>query len=275
MNGWVVTGVNKAHNNIGIVYRDSTQADFELSEVHNSSRRSSGASTQFDTGESFFLDETRKTRRDVDDVFLFDNSALKSVPDTRAHTGPSFDKTLLLLDQSVPTSHVRTTNPQDLSPTTALEMWERNETFQDLTQLIAEERTSSSSTPCYLTDTVAESGSTGNMSTSPTWVPGHPTKRPYDPSMAGPSSSGLPAKMCCVDDAVPSPPRVEQYSKMRVRNNEASKRSRMTRKEKEQEMEKKCQELEQDNQMLRIKAKNLEELIDTLKKQLITAIVKK
>lgn len=67
----------------------------------------------------------------------------------------------------------------------------------------------------------------------------------------------------------------QRYSDMRNKNNMASRRSRMTRKDKELEMERKAAELEQDNELLRIKVKSLEELTEKLKRHLINSIVKK
>lgn len=283
MDRWIVskTKVSKNHSNIGIVYRDTTQADYEFSDVHNSSRRSSGASTQLDTGESFFVDETKKTLCDPDDVF-FDlaPAAVRTVSDPRTISGGPKDKTLLLLDKPIIShalSHSSMPSSHDMSPTTAvLELWERNETFQDLTQLIEEERSSSSSTPCFPPDSMTDKGPVGSLRDSPGWMAGHPStsKRPFDPCEAGSSTSAPAAKACCLDRGV-HPPRADQYTKMRVRNNEASKRSRMTRREKEQELEQKALELEQENQVLTIQVKNLEEVIETLKKRLINAIIKK
>lgn len=281
MDRWILTGVSKSHSNIGIVYRDTTQADYEFSDVHNSPRSSSsGASTQLDTGESFFIDETKKPLCGPDDVFFdLPPANLRAVSNPKRVSGGPKDKTLLLLEKPVTSqalSHSSAPNSHDLSPTTAvLELWERNETFQDLTQLIEEEQSSSSSL-CFPPDSTGDKGPAGSLGVDSGWMTAHPytSKRPFSPCDSAPFASARAAKACRMDCTV-HPPGVDQYTKMRVRNNEASKRSRMTRKEKEQEMELKAQELEQENQVLSIQVKNLEEVIETLKKRLINAIVKK
>ncbi|XP_013787651.1 uncharacterized protein LOC106471587 isoform X2 [Limulus polyphemus] len=67
----------------------------------------------------------------------------------------------------------------------------------------------------------------------------------------------------------------DRYQEMRRKNNMASRRSRMTRKEKEKEMEEQSRHLEQENDTLRVKIKKLEEVIEELKKHLISVIVEK
>ncbi|XP_076341422.1 uncharacterized protein LOC143241974 [Tachypleus tridentatus] len=65
------------------------------------------------------------------------------------------------------------------------------------------------------------------------------------------------------------------YHTMRKKNNEASRKSRMTRKEKEREMEVQAEHLDTENNMLRIRVQRLEEVIADLKQYLINVIVKK
>ncbi|CAM1154170.1 Uncharacterised protein g11099 [Pycnogonum litorale] len=64
-----------------------------------------------------------------------------------------------------------------------------------------------------------------------------------------------------------------KYSEMRRKNNIASRKSRMSRKEHIIDQEAKCNELESENEILRIKVEKLEELTAELKKQLIKCVV--
>lgn len=66
-----------------------------------------------------------------------------------------------------------------------------------------------------------------------------------------------------------------KHRDMRKKNNIASQRSRMTRKEREREMENKEKFLEQENQMLRIKVSKLEELTGALKNKLFKSVLGK
>ncbi|XP_037279372.2 uncharacterized protein LOC119172398 isoform X2 [Rhipicephalus microplus] len=277
---WSVTGMAKNHHCISVVYRDTTQADYDASgEAVNrsSSRHASSSSNHLDTD-------------------------LNSP--TRMYNGLAQDKVLTSLDKPA----TETALPgQAFSPAT-MDMWEQNETFQDLEKLIQEGKGPTvlppvSSQSCYIlpsslpshqisstsSGTTVLASPSRSCSSSPsttsqtTWQPQSPpsssattttpvsVKRPLSPVCEpGPSHAG--GRCSPKLQKVEEPPR---YSDMRVKNNMASRRSRMTRKEKELEMEKRASELEQENELLRIKVKNLEELTDRLKKHLISSIVKK
>ncbi|XP_037517590.1 D site-binding protein isoform X2 [Rhipicephalus sanguineus] len=279
LSSWSVTGMAKNHHCISVVYRDTTQADYDASGDainRSSSRHASTGSNHLDTD-------------------------LNSP--TRMYNGLAQDKVLTSLDK--PTAETGLPG-QAFSPA-SIEMWEQNETFQDLSELIQEGKAPAvlppaSSQSCYtLPSSVPShqisSTSSGTVSAAPsrscnsspsttsqtTWQLQPPpastattttavsVKRPLSPvSEPGPShaSGRCSPKLQKLEE----PPR---YTDMRVKNNIASRRSRMTRKEKELEMEKRASELEQENELLRIKVKNLEELTDRLKKHLISSIVKK
>lgn len=332
LSAWSVTGMAKNHHCISVVYRDTTQADYDVSGEtfnHSSPRHASASSNHLDTGDSsFFFDDLTKPHVGssnlkesalpsyvpMDDVFLFDLPHLESLPTdlpspTRMYNGLPQEKVLTPLDK--PTAETALPG-QAYSPAT-MDMWEQNETFQDLSELIQEGKSTTvlppvSSQSCYTlpshsSHSVPSSSSSGalsapsssscNSSPSPasqtTWQlqpppPGPPpastattttvsVKRPISPiGEPGPShASGRCSPKLQKLEELPQP----RYSEMRVKNNMASRRSRMTRKEKEIEMEKRASELEQENEILRIKVKNLEELTDRLKKHLINSIVKK
>lgn len=324
---WSVTGMAKNHHCISVVYRDTTQADYDASgEAVNrsSSRHASSSSNHLDTGDaSFFFDDLAKPYVEssnlkesaqppfvpLDDSFLFDLSHFETLPTdlnspTRMYNGLAQDKVLTSLDKPA----TETALPgQAFSPAT-MDMWEQNETFQDLEKLIQEGKGPTvlppvSSQSCYIlpsslpshqisstsSGTTVPASPSRSCSSSPsttsqtTWQPQSPpsssattttpvsVKRPLSPVCEpGPSHAG--GRCSPKLQKVEEPPR---YSDMRVKNNMASRRSRMTRKEKELEMEKRASELEQENELLRIKVKNLEELTDRLKKHLISSIVKK
>ncbi|GLG97735.1 Uncharacterized protein GBIM_04432 [Gryllus bimaculatus] len=65
-----------------------------------------------------------------------------------------------------------------------------------------------------------------------------------------------------------------RYRELRDRNNEASRKSRQNRKAREEEMKVQAAQLEVENQRLKIRAEELEKLVDTLRKALLTAMVK-
>ncbi|KAH6930245.1 hypothetical protein HPB50_012257 [Hyalomma asiaticum] len=328
-NTWSVTGMAKNHHCVSIVYRDTTQADYLSGETfnHSSSRHASTSSNHIDTGDSsFFFDDLTKPLVEssnpkesalppfvpLDDIF--DISHFASLPTdlhspTRVYIGVAQDKALAPLDK--PTAETGLPG-QAFSPST-MEMWEQNETFQDLSELIQEGNSATglppvSSQSCYTlpsqpshsisstsSGTVSATSSRScNSSPSPanqtswqlqslphvsplpsaaatTTTTAVSVKRPLSPvSEPGPSHASGP---CSKLQKLEEPP--PRYTDMRVKNNLASRRSRMTRKEKELEMEKRASELEQQNEVLRIQVKNLEELTEKLKKHLINSIVKK
>ncbi|XP_077562710.1 uncharacterized protein LOC144178608 isoform X1 [Haemaphysalis longicornis] len=319
----------KNHHCISVVYRDTTQADYDVSgETYNhpSPRHTSTSSSHLDTGDSsFFLDDLRKpslgssdlkesalpSLQQLDDVFLFDLPNLgplsTDLPSpTRLYGGLTTDKVLTPLDKANQAAEARLAH--EFSAAT-MDMWEQNETFQDLSELIQEGKTAatvpSPSQPNYLvplepshrvpsssssgviTSTAATTSSRACPASEATWQPPPPPPPSLSTSAAGPS---VPIKRALSpigeagpshanDGSLPKMPKFEEpeerYSEMRSKNNMASRRSRMTRKEKELEMEKKAAELEQDNELLRIKVKSLEELTEKLKRHLINSIVKK
>ncbi|XP_023224673.1 transcription factor VBP-like [Centruroides sculpturatus] len=67
----------------------------------------------------------------------------------------------------------------------------------------------------------------------------------------------------------------ETHQDVRRKNNIASQRSRMTRKEKEREMERRADMLERENETLRIKVKKMEEIAEELKRHLLQNILKR
>lgn len=67
----------------------------------------------------------------------------------------------------------------------------------------------------------------------------------------------------------------ETYMRVRKKNNVASHRSRRNRKDQEKQQEQKCLDLEKENELLKMKVKNLEELTAEVKKKLIDSIVSK
>lgn len=84
------------------------------------------------------------------------------------------------------------------------------------------------------------------------------------------------SSVCSVDDNSSSTSTQEfKYRELRDKNNEASKRSRMNRKLKEQEMELLAVELEEKNKKLKVQADILEEMTKKLKNELMSAILKK
>ncbi|XP_077483419.1 uncharacterized protein LOC144093697 isoform X1 [Amblyomma americanum] len=327
---WSVTGMAKNHHCVSVVYRDTTQADYDGSgETYNhaSPRHASTSSSHLDTGDSsFFFDDLTKPHvgssdlkesalqayMPLDDVFLFDlPSHLESLPTdlpspTRLYDGLHQDKVLMTLDKPA-----RETGLSQEYPAATMEMWESNETFQDLSGLIKEGKSASAPPPassqsCYImqsqpshrvpassasittTATSSNSSSTSHTtwqlhppppplavastSATSTTAPAVTVKRPLSPiGEAGPSHAGASSSPKLQKLEEPE----HRYSDMRVKNNMASRRSRMTRKDKEKEMEKRASELEQENELLRIKVKSLEELTEKLKKHLISTIVKK
>ncbi|XP_065304497.2 thyrotroph embryonic factor-like isoform X2 [Dermacentor albipictus] len=281
---WSVTGMAKNHHCVSVVYRDTTQADYDVSGEtfnHSSTRHASASSNHLDT----------------------------DLPSpTRMYNGLPQEKVLTPLDKPTAEAAVPA---QAYSPAT-MDMWEQNETFQDLSELIQEEKPTAvlppvSSQSCYTlpshsshrvpsssSDALsAPSSSSCNSSPSPasqtTWQLQSPPPVPPPASTATTTAVSVKRSISPIDEPGPShasgrcspklqkleePPQ-PRYTEMRVKNNMASRRSRMTRKEKELEMEKRASELEQENEILRIKVKNLEELTDRLKKHLINSIVKK
>uniref|UniRef100_A0A1E1XUF1 Putative basic region leucine zipper transcription factor n=1 Tax=Amblyomma sculptum TaxID=1581419 RepID=A0A1E1XUF1_AMBSC len=327
MSTWTVTGMAKNHHCVSVVYRDITQADYEVSgETYNhaSPRHASTSSSHLDTGDSsFFFDDLIKPHvgssdlkesalqsfMPLDDVFLFDLPPhLESLPTAlpspnRMYGGLHQDKVLMPLDKPA-----RETGLSQEYPAATMEMWESNETFQDLSELIQEGKSANAPPPassqsCYImqsqpshrvpassasittTATSSNSSSTSHttwqlqppppplaVASASTTAPAVTVKRPLSPiGEAGPSHSDGSSSPKLLKLEEPQ----HRYSDMRSKNNMASRRSRMTRKEKELEMEKRASELEQENELLRIKVKNLEELTDRLKKHLISSIVKK
>lgn len=292
-NSWTVTGMAKSHHSVSIVYRDTTQADYEIPAdsyqppSRNASTGSAHTDSHLDTGESFFFDDLCKPFMDgsslkdgapnlmLDDVFPFDLQMGPRVPDPseRMFNLPTVKVPLPLHKASGEPG-----NPSQEFSSVGMDMWDQNETFQDLSGLIEEEKCQTPApAPSPLHYLVPSEDTHQRSSPSQSWDH-HPQstamKRPFEPPVceAGPSRV----------DMVPSPkmPRVDEdskdrYSDMRVKNNMASRRSRMTRKEKEVEMERRASELEQENEALRIKVKNLEEVTDRLKQHLINSIVKK
>ncbi|XP_075976342.1 uncharacterized protein LOC142976715 [Anticarsia gemmatalis] len=84
------------------------------------------------------------------------------------------------------------------------------------------------------------------------------------------------SSVCSVDENSSSTSTQEfKYRELRDKNNEASKRSRMNRKLKEQQMELLADELEEKNRKLRVQADILEEMTRKLKNELMSAILKK
>lgn len=85
----------------------------------------------------------------------------------------------------------------------------------------------------------------------------------------------------CTDaesDAIPSSsgtPKVDKYRNRRIKNNIASKRSRETRKQKFQDMEKKAVELEKANAELKQKVELLEQLTKQMKETLVKKLAGK
>lgn len=65
----------------------------------------------------------------------------------------------------------------------------------------------------------------------------------------------------------------EKYLEIRRKNNIASQRSRYNRKCGEKDLEEKSVTLEKENEMLRIKAEKLKELVDELRRLLVDSIV--
>ncbi|KYM93912.1 hypothetical protein ALC62_15485 [Cyphomyrmex costatus] len=66
-----------------------------------------------------------------------------------------------------------------------------------------------------------------------------------------------------------------QYKECRVKNNEASRRSRMNKKAKESEMAKRATELEKDNRILKMKVEELEKLVTSMRNALLQSALKK
>lgn len=84
------------------------------------------------------------------------------------------------------------------------------------------------------------------------------------------------SSVCSVDDNSSSMSTQEyKYRELRDKNNEASKRSRMNRKLKEQEMELLAVDLEEKNKKLKVKVDILEEMTKKLKNELMAVILKK
>ena len=83
------------------------------------------------------------------------------------------------------------------------------------------------------------------------------------------------SSVCSVDDNSSSSTPNYKYRELRDKNNEASKRSRMNRKLKEQQMELLAVELEEKNKKLRVQADILEEMTKKLKNELMSAMLKK
>ncbi|XP_029846753.2 DNA damage-inducible transcript 3 protein isoform X1 [Ixodes scapularis] len=294
LNSWTVTGMAKNHYSVSIVYRDTTQADYEVGAdtyqppSRNASTGSSHPDSLLDTGESFFFDDLCKPFTDggslkdgapnlmLDDVFpSFDLQMGPRVPD------PSERMFSLPAVKVLPALHRASAEPsslsQEFSPV-GMDMWDQNETFQDLSGLIEEEKCQTpAATPSPLHYLVPSEDGHQRSNHSQSWDQ-RPQPAPVKRSYEAPACEAGPSHV----DMVPSPKMLKvdedcngRYSEMRVKNNMASRRSRMTRKEKEQEMEKRASELEQENEALRIKVKNLEEVTDRLKQHLINSIVKK
>ncbi|KAH7951769.1 hypothetical protein HPB52_012843 [Rhipicephalus sanguineus] len=284
LSSWSVTGMAKNHHCISVVYRDTTQADYDASGDainRSSSRHASTGSNHLDTGDaSFFFDDLAKPYVEssnlkesaqppfvpLDDAFLFDLSHFETLPvdlnsPTRMYNGlaqdkgkapavlpPASSQSCYTLPSSVPSHQISSTSSGTVSA--------------------APSRSCNSSPSTTSQTTWQLQPPPASTATTTTAVS---VKRPLSPvSEPGPShaSGRCSPKLQKLEE----PPR---YTDMRVKNNIASRRSRMTRKEKELEMEKRASELEQENELLRIKVKNLEELTDRLKKHLISSIVKK
>ncbi|XP_002407059.3 DNA damage-inducible transcript 3 protein isoform X2 [Ixodes scapularis] len=250
LNSWTVTGMAKNHYSVSIVYRDTTQADYEV-----------GADT--------YQPPSRNA------------STGSSHPDSLLDTDPSERMFSLPAVKVLPALHRASAEPsslsQEFSPV-GMDMWDQNETFQDLSGLIEEEKCQTpAATPSPLHYLVPSEDGHQRSNHSQSWDQ-RPQPAPVKRSYEAPACEAGPSHV----DMVPSPKMLKvdedcngRYSEMRVKNNMASRRSRMTRKEKEQEMEKRASELEQENEALRIKVKNLEEVTDRLKQHLINSIVKK
>lgn len=293
LNSWTVTGMAKNHHSVSIVYRDTTQADYEIAAdsyqppSRNASTGSAHPDSLLDTGESFFFDDLCKPFTDgsslkdgapnlmLDDVFPFDLQMGPRVPDPSERM---FSLPAVKAPQSL---HKVSTEPGSLSQefsSVGIDMWDQNETFQDLSGLIGEEKCPTPApAPSPLQYLVPSEDVNQRSSPGQSWdhrPQSTPLKRSFEAPLceAGPSHVDLAPspKMLRIDEE----PK-ERYCEMRVKNNMASRRSRMTRKDKEREMEKRAFELEQENEALRIKVKNLEEVTDRLKQHLINSIVKK
>ncbi|CAN7983306.1 unnamed protein product [Ixodes hexagonus] len=249
LNSWTVTGMAKNHHSVSIVYRDTTQADFEIA-----------------------ADRYQPPSRNA--------STGSAPPDSHLDTD---DRIFNLAAVKVPSPlHKVSAEPSSLSQefsSVGMDMWDQNETFQDLSGLIQEEKCQTPApAPSPLHYLVPSEDVHQRSSPSQSWDP-RPQSAPMKRSFEAPACEAGPSHQM---DMAPSPKMLrveedpqERYSEMRVKNNMASRRSRMTRKEKEQEMEKRASELEQENEALRIKVKNLEEVTDRLKQHLINSIVKK
>nr|CAD7444977.1 unnamed protein product [Timema bartmani] len=65
-----------------------------------------------------------------------------------------------------------------------------------------------------------------------------------------------------------------RYRELRDRNNEASRKSRLNRKAREEEMKEQSDKLEKENQSLRIKAEEMERLVKKMREALLEAVIK-
>merc|ERR1711915_596012 len=64
----------------------------------------------------------------------------------------------------------------------------------------------------------------------------------------------------------------EKYRKMRLQNNESSRKCRLKRKKKEQDMEEECELLQQRNEFLKMRAEEMEKEVKAWKKKLLSDI---
>merc|ERR1712038_1555207 len=64
----------------------------------------------------------------------------------------------------------------------------------------------------------------------------------------------------------------EKYRKMRLQNNESSRKCRLKRKKKEQDMEKECELLQQRNEFLKMRVEEMEKEVKAWKKKLLSDI---
>lgn len=86
---------------------------------------------------------------------------------------------------------------------------------------------------------------------------------------------GRPAKRRYVDSDSEDGTYALHYRESREKNNEASRKSRMNKKAKENEMTMKAVELEKDNRILKMKVEELEKLVTSMRTALLRSALKK
>lgn len=162
-----------------------------------------------------------------------------------------------------------------------------NDTFQDLTPLMPQGTSQSvSSSSTFISDSYPTYTNVGENSSDSSFTMSSYTSEIMSINEQSSFSPRNFTNISVEENSFESTSKCSKYTKslvikhetrqdVRRKNNIASQRSRMTRKEKEREMEKRADILAKENETLRIKVKKMEEIAEELKRHLLQKILKR